>query len=164
MTDLIDRPTGSTGPSGPNGPTGSAAAAPARPAPIRRARRPREFTNFDVWILLGSIISSLCLNWLIFYRLTSGASLFGFLLCSYFAFLAIFAAVTTDRVGRLVALDRVMTVVVVTAAAVVFVPLVLLLAWEAFSRSGLIPAALLPARRRWTPRHAAGRWPCPCTL
>ena len=129
MTDLIDRPTGSTGPSGPNGPTGSAAAAPARPAPIRRARRPREFTIFDVWILLGSIISSLCLNWLIFYRLTSGASLFGFLLCSYFAFLAIFAAVTTDRVGRLVALDRVMTVVVVTAAAVVFVPLVLLVGY-----------------------------------
>ena len=100
-----------------------------RPTPQRRARRPREFTNFDVWVLVGSIISALCLNWLIFYRLTAGASLFGFLLCSYFTFLAIFAVVTADRMGRLVATDRVMTVVVVSAAAFVFVPLVLLIGY-----------------------------------
>jgi phosphate transport system permease protein len=80
-------------------------------------------------VLVGSIISALCLNWLIFYRLTAGASLFGFLLCSYFTFLAIFAVVTADRMGRLVATDRVMTVVVVSAAAFVFVPLVLLIGY-----------------------------------
>lgn len=102
---------------------------PLRPTPQRRARRPREFTNFDVWVLAGSIISALCLNWLIFYRLTAGASLFGFLLCSYFMFLAIFGIVTADRMGRLVATDRVMTVVVVSAAAIVFVPLVLLIGY-----------------------------------
>ncbi|CAB4322391.1 MAG: phosphate ABC transporter permease PstA [Actinobacteria bacterium] len=101
----------------------------SRPTPQRRARRPREFTNFDVWVLVGSIISALCLNWLIFYRLTAGASLFGFLLCSYFTFLAIFGVVTADRMGRLVATDRVMTVVVVSAAAIVFVPLVLLIGY-----------------------------------
>ena len=69
----------------------------------RTARRPREFTTFDVWILVGSMISALCLNWLIFYRFTAGASAFGFLLGSYATFLLIFAIVTTDRVGRLVA-------------------------------------------------------------
>ena len=95
----------------------------------RTARRPREFTTFDVWVLVGSVISALCLNWLIFYRLTAGASAFGFLLGSYVTFLAIFAIVTTDRVGRLVASDRVMTVVVVTAAAIVFIPLVLLIGY-----------------------------------
>ena len=42
----------------------------------RTARRPREFTTFDVWVLVGSIVSAACLNWLIFYRLTAGASLF----------------------------------------------------------------------------------------
>jgi len=103
--------------------------APSRPGPVRRARRPREFTNLDVVVLVGSLISALCFNWLIFYRLTAGASLFGFILCSYFTFLAIFGAVTADRVGRLVATDRVMTVVVVSAAAIVFIPLVLLIGY-----------------------------------
>ena len=112
----------------PSAPDASAAG-PSRPTPQRRARRPREFTNFDVWILVGSLISALCLNWLIFYRLTAGASLFGFLLCSYFTFLAVFGVVTADRMGRLVATDRVMTVVVVSAAAIVFVPLVLLIGY-----------------------------------
>mgnify|MGYP006286162685 CR=1 FL=1 len=95
----------------------------------RVARRPREFTTFDVWVLVGSLISALCLNWLIFYRLTAGASLFGFILGSYVTFLIIFAVVTADRVGRLVATDRVMTVVVVSAAAIVFIPLVLLIGY-----------------------------------
>ena len=95
----------------------------------RIARRPREFTTFDVWVLVGSMISALCLNWLIFYRLTVGASAFGFLLCSYVTFLVIFMIVTTERVGRLVATDRLMTVVVVTAAAIVFIPLVLLIGY-----------------------------------
>ena len=105
------------------------AAASTPVAPLRRARRPREFTAFDVWILVGSAVSALCLNWLIFYRFTAGASLFGYLLCSYFAFLAIFAVVTTERLGRLVATDRVMTVVVVSSAVIVFVPLVLLIGY-----------------------------------
>ena len=112
--------------------TPSAEAAAQRRPPTQRKRtprRPREFTTFDVWILLGSLISALCLNWLIFYRFSVGASLFGFLLGSYITFLVIFAAVTTDRVGRLVATDRVMTVVVVSAAAIVFIPLVLLVGY-----------------------------------
>lgn len=101
-----------------------------RPAPRRRTgRRPREFTSFDVWILVGSMISAVSLNWLVFYRFTVGASPFGFLLCSYLTFLAIFAIVSIDRVGRVVAADRVMTVVVVSAAAVVFIPLVLLVGY-----------------------------------
>jgi phosphate transport system permease protein len=98
-------------------------------ARTRTPRRPREFTTFDVWVLVGALISSVCLNWLVFYRLTAGASLFGFFLGSYVTFLAIFALVTTDRVGRLVALDRVMTVVVVSAAVVVFIPLILLIGY-----------------------------------
>jgi phosphate transport system permease protein len=95
----------------------------------RIARRPREFTTFDVWILVGSLVSAICLNWLIFYRLTVGASAFGFFLGSYVTFLVIFAAVTADRVGRLIATDRLMTVVVVSAATVVFIPLVLLIGY-----------------------------------
>jgi phosphate transport system permease protein len=114
------RPTGTTRVSSRSG------TSPERP---RTPRRPREFTDFDVWILVGSLVSSLCLNWLIFYRFTVGASLFGFVLGSYIAFLIIFAVVTSERVGRLVAVDRLMTVIVVSAAAIVFIPLVLLIGY-----------------------------------
>jgi len=111
-------------------PAAQAATTRTPPAPRRRApRRPREFTTFDVWILLGSLVSAISLNWLIFYRFTVGASFFGFIVGSYLTFLVIFAAVTADRVGRLVATDRVMTVVVVSAAAIVFIPLVLLVGY-----------------------------------
>ena len=111
-------------------PAAQAAATRTPPAQRRRApRRPREFTTFDVWILLGSLVSALCLNWLVFYRFTVGASFFGFIVGSYVTFLVIFAAVTAERVGRLVATDRVMTVVVVSAAAIVFIPLVLLVGY-----------------------------------
>ncbi|MGZ4715714.1 MAG: phosphate ABC transporter permease PstA [Acidimicrobiales bacterium] len=99
---------------------------PGRP---RNPRRPVETTAEDRWTLIGSAISALCLNWLILYRFTTGASWFGFLLCAYATFLLIFAVVTTDRLGRLVAVDRVMTIVVITAAIVVFVPLVLLIGY-----------------------------------
>ncbi len=80
-------------------------------------------------MLLGSLASAACLNWLVFYRFTVGASLFGFIVGTYLTFLVIFAAVTADRVGRVVATDRVMTVVVVSAAVVVFIPLVLLIGY-----------------------------------
>jgi phosphate transport system permease protein len=104
---------------------------PPRPAPgqRRRARRPREVTGDDVVTLIGAAVSAVCLNWLVFYRFTSGASLFGVVLCSYLTFLAIFAVVTAERLGRLVATDRIMTVIVVTAGVVVLVPLVALIVY-----------------------------------
>ena len=118
-------PPASPAPGGP-GTNGS------RPRPVARSRRrPREFTSLDVWTLAGSAVSALCLNWLIFYRLTTGASLFGFLLCSYLAFLAVFAVVTADRLGWLTATDRLATVVVVSISALVLVPLVLLIVYIA---------------------------------
>lgn len=100
-----------------------------RPAGPRRARRPRAYTFADVWSVVGSAISALCINWLIFARFVSGVDAFGFILCTYGTFLLIFGVVTNDRLGWLVAKDRIMTVVVVTAAFTVLIPLVLLLAY-----------------------------------
>lgn len=120
---------------GPEAPTTGASAfgdtSAVRPVERRRhqPRRPREFTGSDVWSLLGSVVSAVCLNWLVFFRFTAGVGWFGFLLCSYITFLAIFAIVTTDRLGRLVAVDRIWTVIVVSAGIVVMVPLVLLIVY-----------------------------------
>jgi phosphate transport system permease protein len=97
--------------------------------PPRRSRRPRSFTLADVWTLVGAAISALCINWLLFARLISGVDALGFTLCSYATFLLIFAFVSYDRLGWLVAKDRVMTVLVVSGALVVLIPLVLLVVY-----------------------------------
>jgi len=110
--------------------TATLSSPPATRTPAaRRPRRPRERTPADLWSVVGSAISALCLNWLIFYRFTDGASLFGFALCSYVTFLVLFTVVTRDRLGRLVAADRVMTVVVMSAGVIVMVPLLLLIGY-----------------------------------
>jgi len=104
----------------------------APPTPVRRKprpRRPREWTSADVWTLVGSVVSAACLNWLVLVRLTTGASWFGFLLCAYATFLVVFYVTTKDRLGKLVAVDRLATVVIVTSAVVVLIPLVLLVAY-----------------------------------
>jgi phosphate transport system permease protein len=98
-----------------------------RPTPrSRRRRRPRELTMADVVSVVASVVSAICLAWLILERFSSGASLFGFLVVAYVLFLVIFGVVTADRLGRLVATDRVVTVVVVSASIAVLVPLVIL--------------------------------------
>lgn len=100
-----------------------------RPPPRSRARarRPREFTSTDVVTVLGSALSSVCLTWLLFARLTDSVGWFGFLAIAYALFLALFAVATADRLGRLVAVDRVVTVIVVTGALLVLVPLLSLI-------------------------------------
>ncbi len=104
---------------------------PSRPRPTnsRRGRRPRGYTVEDIWTLAGSAISALCLNWLIFARIVPGAGGFGFLVCWYLAFLVIFGAVTNERLSWAVAKDRIATVIVVSGAFVVLVPLVLLVGY-----------------------------------
>jgi len=98
-----------------------------RARPVRRPtpapRRPREFTSADVVTLIGSAISAVCLTWLVFARVVDGVSPLGFVVCSYLVFLVMFAVVTTDRLGRLVATDRVVTVIVWSGALFVLVPL-----------------------------------------
>jgi phosphate transport system permease protein len=102
---------------------------PPRRRPDRSPRRPRELTLIDLWTMVGSIVSAICLNWMVFFRLTAGSSVFGFLLCTYVTFLLLYWVVTVDRLGRLVATDRVMTVFVISAGIIVLIPLVLLISY-----------------------------------
>ena len=95
----------------------------------RQPRRPREFTTEDMTTLMGCAISAFCLNWLLFARLSEGVGWFGFILCTYLAFLVLFGVATTDRLGRLVAADRIMTVLVTTVAVVLLIPLVWLISY-----------------------------------
>jgi phosphate transport system permease protein len=95
----------------------------------RRRRRPTELTATDLGTMVGCAASALALAWLIFARLTDGVGWFGFVLVAYAGFLLLFALVTSDRLGGLVAADRVVTVLVTTGAVLLMVPLVWLIAY-----------------------------------
>lgn len=111
----------------------STPAPPAPPAsprtPSRIKRRPVEITPTDVGAAVGSAASALALTWIIFTQLTAGVGWFGFVLATYVAWVAIFAVVSIDRSGRLVATDRVATVLIVTGAVALMVPLVWLVGY-----------------------------------
>lgn len=92
-------------------------------------RRPRELTPDDVTTFAACLVSAVCLNWLISARFTDGLGWFAFLLTTYATFLVLFAITTADRLGRLVATDRCVTVVVISAGAALLIPLVWLIGY-----------------------------------
>lgn len=107
--------------------------------PITGRRRPSDLTPADLVTGAASVASALALSWVVFGRLTDGVGWFPFLLVSYVVFLGLFALVTADRLGRLVAIDRVATVLIATAAGVLLIPLLWLV--------GFVVVKGLPALR-----------------
>ena len=97
------------------------------PVRERRPRRPRELTSTDVATILGSLVSSVCVCWLVFGVLTSGIGWLGFGLCAFAGFLALLWVATEDRLGATAATDRVVTAIIITSAVVILVPLVWLI-------------------------------------
>jgi phosphate transport system permease protein len=138
--DLLDSPTGFL----PNG-NGSAAPLPVRSdrtlshavlsgdathaAPLAPPRRTRDFGAQAVALLAGSALSSFAVVWVLFYQLTLLSGAFGFLICWYACFLAVFWVVTNQVVDRSAATDRVVTTLVGTCAAVVVGALLYIVIW-----------------------------------
>jgi phosphate transport system permease protein len=79
--------------------------------------------------MAGSAVSALALTWLIFARLTDGVGWLGFLLVAYVTFLVLFGLVTADRMGPLVAKDRLATVAITSGALLLLAPLLWLVVY-----------------------------------
>jgi phosphate transport system permease protein len=92
-------------------------------------RRPTELTAVDYGTMAGSAVSALALTWLIFARLTDGVGWLGFLLVAYVTFLVLFGLVTADRMGTLVAKDRLATVAITSGALLLLAPLLWLVVY-----------------------------------
>ncbi|HEY2563494.1 MAG TPA: phosphate ABC transporter permease PstA, partial [Acidimicrobiales bacterium] len=101
----------------------------SRPQHPRSPRRPQNLAPMDLATAAAAAVSSICLCWLIFSVLTDGIGWFGFWLVAYVLFLAIFYLATYDRLGRLVATDRTMAVVVTTVMVIVLIPLIWLVSY-----------------------------------
>lgn len=80
----------------------------------------------DVIVLLGSVASSFCLVWLLYYALTPQATPAGLAVWWYLAFLVVYWLAVRRTEGRLIARDRLWTVLILTGAAATVVPLVLI--------------------------------------
>lgn len=118
---------GATGPT-TTGPTAAADAVPARPVPRPRPR-PSELDRTDHATMAGSVVSAVALSWVVFARLTEGVGWFGFVLVVYLLFLALYGLITADRLGRLLAVDRLATVAVSSGAVLLAAPLIWLVGY-----------------------------------
>lgn len=95
--------------------------------------RPRALRPVDVAVFAGSLASSGALTWLVFFRLTLLGGGFGFVVAWWVTFVLVYRSIVRQMLGPLAATDRVMSVVVGSAASALFVPLVLIL-WYVVQR------------------------------
>jgi phosphate transport system permease protein len=85
----------------------------------RRPRRIRVFTTDDWLSLVGSLLSSFALVEVGYEHLLDGSGTLGFLVCWYLAFVLIYAKVVSISNPRHIVVERVVTVTLYLAAAVV---------------------------------------------
>jgi phosphate transport system permease protein len=122
---------------GPAGGSGSGPGSDEPPTPPRPRRlpspiRPSSFGAEDVFLLVASAVSALCLVWIVFYQLTSLSGGLGFLVAWYLTFLALTWLGTAQVIERQVATDRVVGVVVVSAALLVIGLVLFIVVWVAY--------------------------------
>jgi phosphate transport system permease protein len=86
----------------------------------------------DVALLALAALSSFCLVWVIFNQLTILSGAFGFLVCWYIGFLALTWIGAAQVIERRVATDRVVAIVMVSAALLVFFLVVFIVVWVAY--------------------------------
>lgn len=114
-------------------PHGGGAAGGPPPTPRRiggpERVRPRDFHPSDLWLLGATVLSSLALVWVVFYQFTLFSGAFGFVVSWYLCFLALYWFVSVETVDRRTASDRVVRVVMVSAALLVFSLVVYIVGW-----------------------------------
>lgn len=104
---------------------------PPTPRRLPSPLRPNDFGRTDVLLLVGAAIASLALVWVVFYQLTLLSGALGFLVCWYAVFLVLTWVGTSQVIERQVATDRVVAVVVVSAALLIVSLVVFIVLWVA---------------------------------
>jgi phosphate transport system permease protein len=82
-----------------------------------RALRPR--STDDLSSVIGTAVGSLALVWIVYFDVLPLSGVLGFIVCWYFAFLAMYAGVTALAHPRTVVVDRLMGAIVALAALLV---------------------------------------------
>ena len=95
--------------------------------PLHERMRAHVVYRDDVLVLLGSAAAAIALVWLVYATLTLEPGWPGFVAWSYVTFLAIYWLAARRTYGKLVGADRLMGVLITSLAAVMIVPLVLII-------------------------------------
>lgn len=110
----------------------------------------------EVFLAGAAAISALSVSWLVFSVLTNGIGWLGFWLFTYVLFLLLFFVAIYDRYGRLVAVDRTLTVATWSAMVVVAIPIVLLVSYILWKgRQGLSLGFFFHTQKGVTPTEPA---------
>lgn len=116
--------------------------APGTSAPAgsasQRPRRVRQVTNADVGLLLGSLVSSLAVTWLVVGRLLPVDSDVAFVLAWCLLFLTTYWFLVWQTQGRPAAADRLAAVVVAVGGLGLVVPVVLIVGYVVVKGAGAI--------------------------
>ncbi len=104
---------------------------PVRPRRLPTPIRPSDVGAVDVLILVAAAVSSFSLVWVVFYQLTLLSGAFGFFLCWYAVFVALTWFGTAQVIERQVATDRVVAVLVVSAAMLMVGLVIFIVLWVA---------------------------------
>jgi len=100
--------------------------------------RPRSFHPDDALVLAAAFAASGFLAWLVYVWLIPLSGLVGFLAWWYVAFLAMYWFAVRRLHGKLIAKDALMTVVIVSGAAALLVPLVLIISFVLYKGASTI--------------------------
>ena len=92
----------------------------------------------DVVLLVGAVASSFCLVWLVYVGLTPQATAAGFAVWWYLTFVAVYWLAVRRAEGKLVARDRLWTVLIATGAIATVVPLVLVVSFVLYEGLGTL--------------------------
>lgn len=131
-------------PAGPRPATAPSAATPPAPAPEPalppdRPRRTGGVSRSGVLSLTGAAASGLCVTILLYGELAPFSGALGFTLTAYLLFLTLYAVLTGFEEDRQAVRDRVMTVVLWTAATLLFSALVLVVGFTAWRGREALP-------------------------
>ena len=91
--------------------------------------RPRGFQTGDVLDLAGAAVGSFCLTWLVYERLTPLSGGLGFGVVWYVLFLTTVWFIARERLGTLLARDRIVGVIVASVAVGMLIPLAVIVGY-----------------------------------
>jgi phosphate transport system permease protein len=127
-----------------DGHAGGATVLPQRPGPEVPAPDPRpigKFSKAQLMTLVGALASTLCITALLFGRFAPLRGKAGFVVVGLMVFVAVYAVLVSQTDNRPAVVDRVMTVMMTTAAMVAFAALASVIAfviyrgWDALTRA-----------------------------
>lgn len=99
----------------------------------------RKVTPDDVFAAVGSVAGSFALVWLLYYEILPLSGVVGFVVCWYFAFLAMYAGVTALSHPRPTVVNRLVGAIVVAAALLVGFVLVTVVVYTVWRGRDVLP-------------------------